>query len=362
MNRMNQKIDLSNEMDWDTFLAKSNVSANKTPGVGIPSQIITVTPAKMSDVKIENTSDDEVQFVKSVYPTDVSVSTVGVSGASAVAKRQVVSTSTKKPMKKKGTIQAQKKRDLDAETRNYLIAQDRKVRKQQIKLLEAIQSQERSIAALKITNSRIQTRICDHLKGRHEMKSHLVSVDVAKILQKPRPWQYKDMIERDDNPGLEAAFTDFVDEEETKRVQAGEENVKKSGGQDSKPAARKDPPRRYLSIVNLKSHGNEICAGCNNIMTKCHDVVYGPHAVNEVVCYINQNPEDCDDITVKKIFIDTYNNDLSLDIFRGEAKDIKSDSWLFPPRCMQDNSYSYAIYWYGDNYERIYRDDDVDEL
>ena len=102
----------------------------------------------------------------------------------------------------------------------------------------------------------------------------------------------------------------------------------------------------------------EICQGCNNIMTKCHDVVYGPRCIHEVVSYINKNPDYCEDIVVKKIFINTYNHDLALDIFREDGKDIKSDTWIYLPHCMQDNSYSYAIYWYGDNYERIYGDND----
>ena len=29
--------------------------------------------------------------------------------------------------------------------------------------------------------------------------------------------------------------------------------------------------------------------------------------------------------------------------------------------CMQDNSYDYAIYWYGDNYEHIYNESEVEE-
>ena len=111
-------------------------------------------------------------------------------------------------------------------------------------------------------------------------------------------------------------------------------------------------------MIDLTDHGLEICLGCNNIMTKCHDVVYGPRCVHKVVSYTNKTPEYYEDIIVKKIFIDTYNNDLECDIFRGEAKDIRSDTWIYPPRCMQDNSYSYAVYWYGDNYERIYNEDD----
>ena len=96
-------------------------------------------------------------------------------------------------------------------------------------------------------------------------------------------------------------------------------------------------------------------------MTKCHDVIYGPWCVHQVVTYVKKYPDFADDVVVKKNFIDTYNRSLSLDIFRAEGKDVQKGSWIFPPRCMQDNSYDYAVYWFGDQYEHIYEDSDVEE-
>lgn len=81
-------------------------------------------------------------------------------------------------------------------------------------------------------------------------------------------------------------------------------------------------------------------------MTECHDIIYGPFCVNEVVNYVNLDPDNCcDDIVIKKIFIDAYNRTLAFDLFR--TKGIKQHkNWIFPKRCMQNNSYDYALFWY----------------
>ena len=102
----------------------------------------------------------------------------------------------------------------------------------------------------------------------------------------------------------------------------------------------------FYSVVNLKRHGTEKCKGCGKVMYKCHDILYGPFAINEIVNYTNLQPENMvDDLVIKKIFIDTYNRSLAFDLFRNEG--IKSNKdWLFPPRCMQDNLYDYALFWY----------------
>ena len=47
---------------------------------------------------------------------------------------------------------------------------------------------------------------------------------------------------------------------------------------------------------------------------------------------------------IKKIFIDTYNRSLAFDLFKQNKLD--NDDWIFPPACMQDNSYDYAVFWY----------------
>lgn len=51
-----------------------------------------------------------------------------------------------------------------------------------------------------------------------------------------------------------------------------------------------------------------------------------------------------DDIVVKKMFIDTYNQILSF-ITSKQGKGIY-ENWNFPPTCTQDNTYAYALFFY----------------
>ena len=222
--------------------------------------------------------------------------------------------------------------------------------------------QKRTVAALKEASSTIQTKMCDYVKKKEDMRSHQVSIEVSKLLTKPQPFQYDDQLDPNERQlfSHERAFYDYVEEEEEKRQK--QKDLDKACGEKMAAAEpKKNPPRRYLSIVKLTSHGTDICQGCNNIMTKCHDVIYGPWCVKQVVSYVREHPEFADDLVVKKIFIDAYNRALSLDIFREEGKDVQKNGWIFPTRCMQDNSYDYAIYWYGDNYEHIYNKSEVED-
>ena len=49
-------------------------------------------------------------------------------------------------------------------------------------------------------------------------------------------------------------------------------------------------------------------------------------------------------LLLKKIYIDTYNRQLAYATFK-QAKGVHED-WVFPPPCMQDNSYGYMLFWY----------------
>ena len=50
-----------------------------------------------------------------------------------------------------------------------------------------------------------------------------------------------------------------------------------------------------------------------------------------------------------------------LSIFHDIGKNFQKWNWVFHPWCMQHNSYDYVVYWYGDNYERIYESSDNDK-
>ena len=102
----------------------------------------------------------------------------------------------------------------------------------------------------------------------------------------------------------------------------------------------------FYKIIDLEKHGFKKCNGCGNIMHECHDVLYGPYSVYKVIQYCRKNYDNIDDAVVKKIFIDTYNRNLSFHNFKHNKEDKIDEEWVFPPSCMQDNSYDYAIFWY----------------
>ena len=89
------------------------------------------------------------------------------------------------------------------------------------------------------------------------------------------------------------------------------------------------------------------CKGCGNDIMNCHDVLFGAYCVNKVISYAKYcDPFSVDDLVIKKIFIESYNQALSFESFRTKGESLNEGNWLFPPRCMQDNSYNYSIFWY----------------
>ena len=100
----------------------------------------------------------------------------------------------------------------------------------------------------------------------------------------------------------------------------------------------------FLQIPNLLKCGYMKCPGCGNVMINCHDVVFGLYCAFEVIDYCADHIEHVDDVIVKKIFIDTYNRCLRFVMFREKAG--YHNEWVFPPLCMQNNSYTYILYWY----------------
>ena len=77
-------------------------------------------------------------------------------------------------------------------------------------------------------------------------------------------------------------------------------------------------------------------------MYTCHDVMFGAFCIYECVYCKGNNNLVCH-TAIKKVFLDTYNNRcLAFVVFRGRNKTIQ-DEWVFPPLCVQDNSYSYVL-------------------
>ena len=102
---------------------------------------------------------------------------------------------------------------------------------------------------------------------------------------------------------------------------------------------------RFLCMPNLTKCGWMHCSGCGNPMYTCHDVVFSAFCVHECIKYCNDSDNLVCDTAVKKVFLDTYNRCLAFMVFRTRNKTVM-DKWVFPPLCVQDNSYSYVLFWY----------------
>lgn len=97
-------------------------------------------------------------------------------------------------------------------------------------------------------------------------------------------------------------------------------------------------------MPNLCSCGNNLCSGCGKAVIWCDDVRFGLFCIFEIISYINEKIEFVDGMIIRKIFIDTYNRYLCCTAFK--EKKVVPEEWVFPPPCMQENSYDYAIFWY----------------
>ena len=189
---MDKKINYKNGLDWDSV--KKKIKLEKTSGIGLPDSLVTVTPAKSSPIQ-SNVMPTAKAIVR---PPRVFKTLRPVDYDGEVTYLKTVATTTKdlqRIEKSKEKFAEKRRKELKAAEKRYLERQARKVRKQQIKLLETMQRYERSIKALAKTSNSVQTKICDHLKTRNEMKVHQVSADVAKLLKKPDPWQRVDETE-----------------------------------------------------------------------------------------------------------------------------------------------------------------------
>lgn len=71
--------------------------------------------------------------------------------------------------------------------------------------------------------------------------------------------------------------------------------------------------------------------------------------------YCTEQVDYCDDLIIKRIFIDLYNRVLKFNIFRQMKKKVHED-WVFPPLlCMQDNNYGYTVFWYEWQVEGLWK-------
>lgn len=100
----------------------------------------------------------------------------------------------------------------------------------------------------------------------------------------------------------------------------------------------------FLCIPDISKCGHKTCDGCGNIMYECHDAMIGLFCVKEVIKHYTNCPWLVCNVVVKKIFLDCYNQVLKWESFKDRKGE--QDEYVFPPLCVQDNTFSYALFFY----------------
>lgn len=220
-------------------------------------------------VKSEGTYSVSPIAPANCYPNDDSVGAV----AAGVTARHS-SSSSKSPQDNHPSVivTSNKKGNRDIKKEEVVRSKVKRVKMQQVKLITAVEKYTPSIETSKRGSSTVlQTKMCNFLKPPVEMKRHKLSVELSCVLQKPKPWMYEDQTTMDDSQGrihLKVAFENFIDD----KVEQQEDEQEKKGH-----ANRVNPgSRNYYSVVDLKIHCNEKCAGCGREMLKCHGIIYDP--------------------------------------------------------------------------------------
>lgn len=215
---------------------------------------------------------------------------------------------------------------------------DIKVRRQQMKVITAMKEYHHAMESLSNCGDKhIQTLITDYMKPKSEKRERkLKNLEATELLVKPDPFQPDGQL----SPNafhfghIYESYEHFIKEEQEK----ANRNI-----QHKLYISKKKP---LLCMPNLTKCGYMYCSRCRNLMINCHDVVFGAYCVYEVVKYCTSMADFrvCD-MSVKKVFIDTYNRCLAFVLFKAKSKNVH-DKWIFPPLCVQDNSYSYTLFWY----------------
>lgn len=206
-----------------------------------------------------------------------------------------------------------------------------------MKVLDAMETHINTKRAVGEVHSGVKKLLTTFLKPRSDMKTHkLTEYEKKYLLKEPEPFQPDDVVDQD----LETHFGHTIDSYRD-YVEAEELEAKLKNDERHVAKRAKHP---FLRMPDLMNCGLLRCSGCGKQMIYCHDVLYGLYCTYKVISYIQDEVEIVDEVVVKKIFIDTYNRCLAFDTFRKFGKAHKE--WVFPPPCVQDNSYNYCIFWY----------------
>lgn len=242
----------------------------------------------------------------------------------------------KSPHKKRGVV-VDNEFDLVVDKQIMMTSATVELRKGQVKVLKAFNEHLCSMESFhNLDDERIHTMITDWLDTRSNIRKHvLTDIERKKLLKKPYAFQPDDILEYGDFHFGHKHFSYHTYVDKLKK------EYEQKNPRRSQYKAEKKP---FLRMPDLTICGNSMCSGCGKVGLYCHDVRFGLFCVHEVISYINDKMEMVDDMVVKKIFIDTYNRCLRYTMFK-ENQGVHEE-WVFPPACMANNSYDYAIFWY----------------
>ena len=132
-------------------------------------------------------------------------------------------------------------------------------------------------------------------------------------------------------------FKNYIASETNKRKEAALANDKRK-----KRKTLSIPP--FYETYDLAKDGHKFCKHCNTSLTSCHDVLFGMYCVSTVVRYYKEEKNLADDLTAKKVFINSYNSALEFHNYKLTGA-MGDRVMLYPPVCLEQNSYEYATYW-----------------
>ena len=149
-----------------------------------------------------------------------------------------------------------------------------RLRDQQLKIFHAIRDHERALKTLREREPTVHTKITDSVVPVSEMKLVKPSAQDLKLLRMPAAYEPFDAVDPQNYQivGVRNGFQKFIEKEENSHPNPGLYKDKKE----------KTP---VLKVIDLRKVGLMKCEGCGNIMTECHDVLYGPFCVYVVIRY-----------------------------------------------------------------------------
>ena len=212
------------------------------------------------------------------------------------------------------------------------------VRRQQIKILNLVKRHEGCMKSLTLHgDKRVKKVIVDYSKSQSPLRLFDIDEgDKEKLLKEPGIFQHEFALTKDEfhyAGHTWGTYSDFLEEEEN--------NACKNAEACTRAKAANHP---FLRMPNLIKCGGIRCSGCSKPMSSCDDVVIGPYCVFRVVKLCTENYDMLDNVVIKKVFIDTYNRILAYNTFKlGKGS---HDDWVYPPPCVQDNTFRYAVFFY----------------